>query len=1310
MADQPVDHGQAPPRDLEQVRVAVPAVRAQPEVHVPQQHVPPASVGAVGEHVLAAVVAVAVPVRHHVPQGERAHPLPDVGLGLHRGGELVVGEVGRVHEVEQVAVVVVVAVVDLLLPVPAVARLLLQAVGHGVDAELGVLADEVRVGAPELEPVVDLEQVAHVVVREPGFDVVRAHVVRVRVHVAVRVPVHVDPDQPLVAVRQAQAAREPEARALALAGRVPPLLQGVQVELVGAEDGVVLGRADHVRVDACPRPLHRPADERAAAVPDVRVVDRALVAVDEGHVQRLVAERRAGRPLVHVRLRQPEPVAAQLGRVRVLAPADHAFAGRRVVGELRGGRRGVGVRGGHAERDDRAAGLARDRRAVDPRAGVRHGHAVGRRGRIHAIPQAHVGGHPVGVVDPRPHDDGLVPGRHDGRVRDVVDRGAGVGGVPAVDRARRAEVRGHGERADGLQVVAPQAQEEVRAAAEPPPHGPEGVGRAGAQRGGEAGLDPVRARVPAAVGAEVQAAAAQVAGGLKPRRDVVALHRPSPQPRLEGGVGHPVRPAQVGHHDVVEQALALLQEHDVQLVDRGPGVVRPVVEHTRALDIRPRALGRLVAVGPVGGQPVVAARVHQFQAASTAVRPLAPPPAVLVEDLVHHDHILRVVGHGQGDAFPAVGERAGVVAHHLAGREVGVVDQQARLVPRHYEVPARRDDRALRDREGDPVLELPQPHVHVARAPVVQLDVLLVVVLRDRVVHDLVDHDVADVERRVGGALRRRRQLVEAGRAVGIPAAGHAVLLRLVPDRVHHVRIRRPQEDQPALGLQVEPELVRHPRREAPRGEDRIRDPVLVRGRIVAEETPAQVHRLRAGVVDLDVVPRGKVRVGEELVDDHVGQDARRDDLRRAGRTAGGRAGRPRARVALPVGAPAQHQRRARAVGRGRPRRAVGVLRLQQDRAAVVAQAHGALAVGQAAGVGADHVGDAVDRLHRGRVFRHDEVAQAREHGAGGERVVRVAREAVAAEPPRDRFGVEHLDELEILPVRPVGRVVHDLGKDERRPAARRPGGGRADRGQADIVELQGALEADAVRVDHGAHPLGAGGGRRLHAVADPELGQNGEVVGDRRDQVGRRVVELQLDALDRAGPVVVPSGIRPEEPREAVRLPRDRRGLLPPAAVVRPGPRSADGPSPTALNDVPVGAGDVAPGAAVMVGIAQLPVVGRAPRGDGRLEARVPQQVRRPGDRHGAEREEQGRRGPEGSRQKKAFHALRVHHALIPARPSKKGPNSLRKTIPCLYLRLPGNSRRCIRWDRGHTRPRRGRAREISTAGSAPTAPTASR
>ena len=127
-------------------------------------------------------------------------------------------------------------------------------------------------------------------------------------------------------------------------------------------------------------------------------------------------------------------------------------------------------------------------------------------------------------------------------------------------------------------------------------------------------------------------------------------------------------------------------------------------------------------------------------------------------------------------------------------------------------------------------------------------------------------------------------------------------------------------------------------------------------------------------------------------------------------------------------------------VGAAWPRGTRLVVDLKQDGIEVIAQPKAAAAVGQAPGERAEDLLEAVSLFDRFRFRGDDDVTQLVNPGVGRKRKPHVAVDAKVAEflPPRLR--VVNLDELQIGAVLPGGRMVHDLGDDQRRAAARRAG------------------------------------------------------------------------------------------------------------------------------------------------------------------------------------------------------------------------------------------------------------------------------
>ena len=105
----------------------------------------------------------------------------------------------------------------------------------------------------------------------------------------------------------------------------------------------------------------------------------------------------------------------------------------------------------------------------------------------------------------------------------------------------------------------------------------------------------------------------------------------------------------------------------------------------------------------------------------------------------------------------------------------------------------------------DAIVELPVAEVDRLVAVVVQLDVLVVVIERDRVVHDLVDDDRVLERRGVRLAKRWLRKMIPLRAAVCGSAKRVAVRLRAVMQRVDHtVVLGVEQPDRPPVGRELE--------------------------------------------------------------------------------------------------------------------------------------------------------------------------------------------------------------------------------------------------------------------------------------------------------------------------------------------------------------------------------------------------------------------------------------------------------------------------------------------------------------------------
>ena len=246
---------------------------------------------------------------------------------------------------------------------------------------------------------------------------------------------------------------------------------------------------------------------------------------------------------------------------------------------------------------------------------------------------------------------------------------------------------------------------------------------------------------------------------------MVAAKKPARGPGLKAGVVDDIGSGRADDLDVVHEALAIVEQAEVEPVDRAIAVVHAAGPR----HLRPWRLLRLVRVRPVRGQPRVRVRVLQLEAGAAAVRPLAPCAAVRVPDLAHDDvngvrchHALAVrgpnlVGHRQTDDVAAVAEGALIASDHARGRHVRMVGTKpGRVLGQHHEL-ARPEPGSRREIKRDAAPHPPTRQVQRANTPVEELHEL-VGIPPGRVVEDLVDHHLLHAPGRVGHPRRGLRE------------------------------------------------------------------------------------------------------------------------------------------------------------------------------------------------------------------------------------------------------------------------------------------------------------------------------------------------------------------------------------------------------------------------------------------------------------------------------------------------------------------------------------------------------------------------
>ena len=371
-------------------------------------------------------------------------------------------------------------------------------------------------------------------------------------------------------------------------------------------------------------------------------------------------------------------------------------------------------------------------------------------------------------------DDGFVRRRNRRVMRHVRNCRRGIRHRAAVARAGRSEIRRQIHRHRRLQPVAAQAKQNLRMTAQPAHPGANRIRRTADLCRRQRRADAVHLVVAALRRPDViRLRAVETSTRFQPRLLLRALRRPARRTPFERRVRHHIHARQRADFDVVDQTFARALQQRLQLVGCGS----PVIQHAANFHRCPRSLGRFIAVRPVRRQPVVAARIDQFETAAAAIRPLAPAPAVAIRDLIHHDVIEvrrddiavrgeRRVRHGERDAFAAVAQAAVEIAERVVRAQIWIPRQKTRGVAGDDEVAVRGNGCAGRKGETNAAGQAPAPEVRRTDTAIVQLDELIIALARDRAVHDLVDHDVANEETTIARPGRLCGELREARCAI----------------------------------------------------------------------------------------------------------------------------------------------------------------------------------------------------------------------------------------------------------------------------------------------------------------------------------------------------------------------------------------------------------------------------------------------------------------------------------------------------------------------------------------------------------------
>ncbi len=171
------------------------------------------------------------------------------------------------------------------------------------------------------------------------------------------------------------------------------------------------------------------AVKRTAGVHHGGMVKHAVVAIDEGGVDRRVTGPFAASPVIDILLRHPEAVDAEGAAVERFAETYQALALGGVGREAGVGGRHAAIRSFDMEGDQRACGHPCRNVSRQKTGRARpHGHPVGDGLALHAIDKVRPR-EAVGIVQPRIDGDLFTGARQERLVDHVIDRGGGVGGA-----------------------------------------------------------------------------------------------------------------------------------------------------------------------------------------------------------------------------------------------------------------------------------------------------------------------------------------------------------------------------------------------------------------------------------------------------------------------------------------------------------------------------------------------------------------------------------------------------------------------------------------------------------------------------------------------------------------------------------------------------------------------------------------------------------------------------------------------------------------------------------------------------------------
>ena len=200
-----------------------------------------------------------------------------------------------------------------------------------------------------------------------------------------------------------------------------------------------------------------------------------------------------------------------------------------------------------------------------------------------------------------------------------------------------------------------------------------------------------------------------------------------------------------------------------------------------------------------------------------------------------------------------------------------MVGSEAFHIPTHNHIPPARNRSSRRKGKGNPLLQTPTVQIHRLGRSIVYFDKLIGVIVRDRMVHDLIEHHVLDPARRIGLSGSKGFQSSPTRSPVGSTTRSHPIFLSPKANNVedpHSIRTHQPNALARGAQPKTESLLVQH--QKSSRHQHRTgRNPESVGLNIIGQHTARQVRRLGAAIVKLHRVKLRQVGMGQHFIDHH---------------------------------------------------------------------------------------------------------------------------------------------------------------------------------------------------------------------------------------------------------------------------------------------------------------------------------------------------------------------------------------------------------------------------------------------------------